>query len=374
MADRIRLPGHALGARAGDARRHARSIRSRHGRTSCSAIPAVYPPVFILLSVPLALLPSAAASWLWFCLLGACVLFGTTDPRGPRLALLPDRRHVPGRDPRDVLREPHHRDAVLLIAIAWRYRERGAHRRHGSRRRGCGEAVRLARGRVAAAHATLPCGRVGGRLGRGVLVFGSWALIGFEGLRDYPTLLREVQDVYAERSLSLSTVAGGARRGRLGRGGDRRASPGSRSLPPLRSRGARGPTATAERSALAVGACVVASPIVWPNYAALLFVPIAIVSPRLSPLWFFGYVTWFLGAVAPKPSVFGGLLQAAGRPGAGMGVESYGAGALVRRRVHAGGGCDCRGGRPRTRQDARARPSAPSSVSAWLVATDGQSA
>ena len=55
-----------------------------------------------------------------------------------------------------------------------------------------------------------------------VLVLGAWALIGFEGLRDYPTLLRAVQDVYAVRSLSVSTVAGAPRRARRRRRRDRR--------------------------------------------------------------------------------------------------------------------------------------------------------
>ena len=36
--------------------------------------PAVYPPVFIIASLPLAILPVAAASWLWFFLLGASVV------------------------------------------------------------------------------------------------------------------------------------------------------------------------------------------------------------------------------------------------------------------------------------------------------------
>ena len=54
--------------------------------------------------------------------------------------------------------------------------------------------------------------------------------------------------------------------------------------------------------AVLVAACVLASPIVWPNYAALLFVPIAVTWPRLAPVWFFGYVTWLLGAIAPKPT------------------------------------------------------------------------
>ncbi len=44
-----------------------------------------------------------------------------------------------------------------------------------------------------------------------------------------------------------------------------------------------------------------ASPIVWPNYAALLFVPIAVTWPRLAPAWFFGYVVWLIGALAPRP-------------------------------------------------------------------------
>ena len=53
--------------------------------------------------------------------------------------------------------------------------------------------------------------------------------------------------------------------------------------------------------AVVVTACIVASPIVWPNYAALLFVPIAITWPRLAPAWFFGYAIWLAGA-APKPA------------------------------------------------------------------------
>ena len=36
--------------------------------------PTVYPPLFILLTVPLALLPVPLASWVWFFVLGASVL------------------------------------------------------------------------------------------------------------------------------------------------------------------------------------------------------------------------------------------------------------------------------------------------------------
>jgi hypothetical protein len=133
------------------------------------------------------------------------------------------------------------------------------------------------------------------------LVFGAWALIGFDGLGEYPKLLRVVQDVYAQRSLSLSTVAGAL-------GASVSASVAVAALAGVAMLG--GAAVVARRTdgdrrafALAVGACIVASPIVWPNYAALLFVPIAIVSPRLSAVWFFGYVWWLLGAISPKPSV-----------------------------------------------------------------------
>jgi hypothetical protein len=53
--------------------------------------------------------------------------------------------------------------------------------------------------------------------------------------------------------------------------------------------------------ALAVAAAVVASPIVWANYAALLFVPIAITWPRIAPAWLLGYPIWLAGLL-PKPT------------------------------------------------------------------------
>ena len=65
---------------------------------------------------------------------------------------------------------------------------------------------------------------------------------------------------------------------------------------------ARGEDGDRRAFAVLVAACVLASPIVWPNYAALLFVPIAVTWPRLAPVWFFGYVTWLLGAISPKPT------------------------------------------------------------------------
>ena len=178
------------------------------------------------------------------------------------------------------------RHGPAAVALAWRYRERAWIAGH--RRSGLAVAAKLfvwplvvwlllTRRFRAAAWA----------IGSGVvLVLGSWALIGFEGFRDYPTLLRAVQDVYAERSLSVSTVAGA-----LGASVD--VAVAIAALVGLACIGvaawlARGQDGDRRAFAVLVAACVLASPIVWPNYAALLFVPIAVTWPRLAPVWFFG--------------------------------------------------------------------------------------
>ena len=108
-----------------------------------------------------------------------------------------------------------------------------------------------------------------------------------------------MQDVYAIRSVSLSTVAGA-----LGLSVTAAvAVAASAGLVCLGAAAWLVRQADGDRRAFAVvvTACIVASPIVWPNYAALLFVPIAITWPRLAPAWFFGYAIWLAGA-APKPA------------------------------------------------------------------------
>jgi hypothetical protein len=261
--------------------------------------PAVYPPVFILLSVPLALLPVAVASWLWFFVLGVCVfaalwILGVRDWRCYVIALTsPVVVHGLFYGNLTIV-------MVLLVALAWRYREQAP---FAGLALGTAVAAKLfvwpllvwllltRRFRAAAWAAGSAV----------VLVLGAWALIGFEGFRQYPDLLRAVQDVYAERSISIATVAGA-----LGASVD--VAVAIAALAGLVCIGAaawlvRRSDGDRRAFAVLVAACVLASPIVWPNYAALLFVPIAVTWPRLAPAWFFGYVTWLLGAVAPKPTV-----------------------------------------------------------------------
>jgi hypothetical protein len=261
--------------------------------------PAVYPPVFIIASVPLALLPVGAASWLWFCVLGVCVfvamwILGVRDWRCFVLALTsPVTIHGLFYGNLTIV-------MVLLVAVAWRFRD---HALIAGLALGTAVAAKLfvwpllvwllLTRRFRAAALALGTGAL--------LVLGTWALIGFDGFREYPKLLRAVQDVYAERSISLSTVAGS-----FGAGVSLAVAVAACAgllLLVISAWLARRRDGDRRAFALVVTACIVASPIVWPNYAALLFVPIAITWPRLAPAWFFGYLTWLLGAVAPKPTV-----------------------------------------------------------------------
>ena len=263
--------------------------------------PAVYPPVFILASIPLALLPATAASWLWMCVLvlavvGSMWIVGVRDWRCLVLAVTsPVVVHGLWYGNLTVL-------LLLPLALAWRYRDTA-------------RLVGLAVGAAVAAKLFVwplvvwllltrrfraAAWAVGSAA---LLVLGAWALIGFEGFRDYPRLLRVVQDVYAVRSVSLSSVAaalgasvdvavaisaiagmvciGSAAWLVRGRDGDRRAF------------------------CVLVAACVLASPIVWPNYAALLYLPIAVTWRRLAPAWFFGYAVWVVAATTPNRTARG---------------------------------------------------------------------
>lgn len=272
--------------------------------------PSVYPPLFILLTIPLALVPVTVAAWLWFCVLGVAVfaalwIVGLRDWRCHVLALTsPMTLQGLFFGNLTVL-------LVLALALLWRYRDRAL---IAGLAVGAAVAAKLfiwplvvwlllTRRFAAAAYAVVSAA---------ILVFGAWAVIGFEGLADYPELLRAVQDVYALRSVSLASALGG-----LG---------ASVTLAVvLTSLAGIGCLAVAgwlvwkgagDRASFAVvvATCVIASPIVWPNYTALLFVPIAIIAPRLSLPWFFGYAIWIAGVLAPKPAAVDACCRPAGVP------------------------------------------------------------
>jgi hypothetical protein len=259
--------------------------------------PSIYPPFLIIGSVPFALLPVTFASWLWFVALGASVfasmwILGLRDWRCHVLAVTcPVVIHGMSFGNVTIL-------LLLPLALAWRYRDRW---RVVGLAVGAAIAAKLfvwpllvwlllTRRFAAAAWAAVLAG---------ALLLGSWAVVGFEGFREYPDLLDAVQDVYATRSASVATVAA-----RFG---------ASVSLAVVisalvglvlllvaawvvrRSDGDR------RAFALILTATILASPIVWPNYAALLLVPIAVTWSRLAAPWFFGYLVWLAGVALPKP-------------------------------------------------------------------------
>lgn len=259
--------------------------------------PAVYPPPFILASVPLALLSVTLAAWLWFFVLAGCVLaamwiLGVRDWRCLVLAVTsPVVVHGLYYGNLTIV-------MVLLLALAWRCRDQA---RWAGLALGAAIAAKLfvwplvvwllltRRFRAAAWAAGSAV----------VVVLGSWALIGFEGFRDYPKLLRVTQDVYAVRSISLSTVAGAL-------GAPLSVAVAVAAVAGLVCLAVAAwlvQRADGDRRAFAalVAGCVLATPIVWPNYLSLLLVPIAVTWPRLAPAWFFGYAVWLASAISPKP-------------------------------------------------------------------------
>ena len=270
--------------------------------------PYAYPPVLALAVTPLALLPETVRrifvpGVLWSLLVLAATVAGlyvlnVRDWRCYPLALLSP-----------VTLEGVEYGAVgslllLLIALAWRYRDR-----RGMAGVATGGAIvlklflwpllvwlamtrRLGTAVVAAAVAL-------------VLGFGSWAVIGFRGLSDYPALLRKLVDVEAENSYSAFAVL---------------RTIGLPELPAralvvaagvvllfLAWRATRRRESDASESdrrslTLVLAAALVMTPILWLHYLVLLFAPIALARPRLSALWFaplaltvFEALDWYRG-------------------------------------------------------------------------------
>jgi hypothetical protein len=127
-------------------------------------------------------------------------------------------------------------------------------------------------------------------LGIGLVVTAlSWAVVGFDGLRDYPALVERLTEAHAERSYSLVGVAsalgldpdvgrvllfvlGGALLVAcviLGRAGDERRS-----------------------FTCAVGAALVLTPILWQHHLVVLVAPLALARPRFSLVWLLPAALW----------------------------------------------------------------------------------
>jgi hypothetical protein len=117
----------------------------------------------------------------------------------------------------------------------------------------------------------------------------SWWAIGFAGFRQYPHLMQLINREEAPRSYSLAALGM-----RLGAGQTlATALAFGVALAILLLAVALAREGDGRRSfALTVAAIVLCSPVVWLHYFALLVVTVALLSPRLGPVWFMPLLLW----------------------------------------------------------------------------------
>ena len=245
----------------------------------------VYPPLLAWLMTPLTLLSAPVAASLWAVLsllfvMAALWTLGVRDWRCYPVALLwPFNRSAIEFGVVEPL-------LVLAVSLSWRYRDAPV---RASFAGGFSIALKLYVWPLALWHglsgrtrtAFLTCVATVG------FVLVPWALIGFQGLTSYPSLLSDAAD---QQSNSWSLVALAeeldfaptfARTLSLAVGA---------CLLFLSFRAARAPSDTQEvrdrRSfTLAIAAALALTPVVWNHYLLLLIVPVALARPRLSGLW-----------------------------------------------------------------------------------------
>jgi len=117
-----------------------------------------------------------------------------------------------------------------------------------------------------------------------IAVIAGWALLGFEGMAQYPQMLANASYIQEGRTLSLVKILTA-----IGMSTD--AATALAILSALVVLGvswqlARRPDGERQAFALAMLAALIGTPIVWTHDLVLLLVPIALISPRLSPIWF----------------------------------------------------------------------------------------
>ena len=268
--------------------------------------PALYPPLLMLLVAPFTVLPWWLGLTLWIGVLGAGLALalwalGVRDLRCYALAFI--SAPVFG----DLVTGNATLLLVPLVALAWRWRERWLR---------CGVATGLA---ISSKFLVWPLlfWLVGTRRYRAagaalaataIALLVPWAVIGFDGLTAYPDLLRIASEIYGVRSYSVSTMASA-----LGVGADlalRLAFAVGLAIAVLALVvGRRGLDEASV--ALAVLASILGSPIVWEYNYALLFVPIAILRPRFSPLWVVPLLVYWTHQL-PRPKLLSSQLEPGG--------------------------------------------------------------
>jgi alpha-1,2-mannosyltransferase len=252
--------------------------------------PYAYPPLLALLIAPLAVLPEHVSGGflpgilfslvLIAAVVGALLLFDVRDWRCYVIAFL-----CPGT------LESIEFGAIgplllLLIAVIWRLRDRP----WGGVAAGSCAALKLflwplglwllLTGRIRATALSV--------VTTVVLVLGSWAVIGFRGLGDYPRLLQRLDDVEAVNSYSAFALI---RAFDVPQTAARALVAAAAVLLVLGAwRAARGVGRTREEAdraslILVVAAALVLTPILWIHYLVLLIAPIALARRTFSALW-----------------------------------------------------------------------------------------
>ena len=125
------------------------------------------------------------------------------------------------------------------------------------------------------------------------ITLATWAIVDFGALFGYPERLRQLSEDTKGNGYTLDTFAMD-----LGAGQTvAKALMGAVALGLLVAVVVTGRRGSEQRSfVLAVAAALACSPIVWLHYFALLLVPVAVVRPRLGPLWFVPLAMWGFGA------------------------------------------------------------------------------
>jgi hypothetical protein len=237
-----------------------------------------YPPLVAFALAPLTLLPGASvllAVALALCVPVSLLLLGVRDARCHAAAFLwaPVYSAIQTANVTLFL--------LVAVAAAWRYRDAA---RRAAVAGGLAVAAKLLCWPIglwlaATRRAAAAIGVAAVALG---VTLGLWALLGFDGLRDYPSSLRGLEGEVGDEAYTVEAllVDAGVPDGAAGLVGVVVALV---SLAAVVVVGLRGDD---RRSfTLAVAAMLVATPITWLHSFALLLAPVALARPRLSAAW-----------------------------------------------------------------------------------------
>jgi len=276
--------------------RSALHLRSPYPQPTAQAVSSehvfVYPAPMAFLMAPFSLLPLPLASLLFDALLvaatlGALLLLGVRDRRVLAVCFLGPPLYI------SLLVGAVSPLLALGLAVAWRYRSRA-------------RVLGLAVGAVVVAKVFLwPLfawllvtrrfrAAAWAWLSGAALTAACWSALGFQGLSDYPRLLSLLSDVVGRGSYSLSATleASGLATGAATGAAWLACGLLLATLPRL----ARREDGDRLAFTVAIAAAFLFSPVLWPHYLVLAFVPLAIAKPRFSPIWLLPLLLWLTPA------------------------------------------------------------------------------